>query len=1476
MAGMTQIRANQILDGILKDAKIAADANIALSKLAEVVLQADGGQELTADWDVGGTFKITGLPTATADGDAASKSYVDQALITGGVVKEALLDQDQLSDTYGILPAMVCFITTNPQDGDTIVITDGTNTETYTYKTTTGVATDIEIGATPVDTMTNAAAVILAQSSYWNACYHADGLDAINADGVNLISVRTGGENSTTRIYGSWGTQANMQVVEYAGELEYRTSKASIDLPSSDPGSGRVGIGRLKANLDNGEIHLTLDSDGLYSWDGDGETWRTLSGTGSIPDATAASGGGTKGKLTVDSDNGLSLSTGVLSINTATARGLDFVSDQLSIALDSSDALELAAGGIDLKDTITGDRTFSANSITLSGAGNLSVTKDNASIVTNDTTGVASGEINIKTGDITGAGNVGDLNITGGQGDSGNGGDINIESGNTSSGAIGGVLVSANPAGAEVAVAASIKLDAAADKTLLTAQPTGGTALAIATTNYVDTAVGALSADKITDGDAALEETYVDVSTSNQVKIRSGLNASGASPVSAISLTVPSASSGSTSGDIEITAGSNSVAYAAGGNVNITAGAGTGGSSTGGSVNILGGTGVANDGSVEIDAGVNIDIGRTNASIVHLGNSSSSITLQAAVNDVRLLNAPTGAQALAVATTGYVDTAISSLSFSKITDGDATTDETYIDVAGTENQIKMVAGIKSGAAAASAIDISVVTATSGDGGAININSGAASSANQSGGDINITSGSGAQYGAGGDITIKGGDTSGSVQGGGNIIIQGGNDANNGSGGNVTINAGGGAGTAKGSILIGNNATNTGAVTLGATGLYPTLAVAPPDEDSSLKIASTAWVQNEISDLGFDNTKITDGDSTTEETYIDVSTDNQVAIKAGVTSGGSANATSSIDMSVSEASAGDGGTIALTGGNTSGNNQAGGNVELTAGNSSGDSGSGGSIYILPGQGTGYSPTKGFIEIGNATSGDTSILSGGGINIKQGTPTVTPSQSSGIFILSDSFLDLKSDSALDINSGGSVSINANAQLQIGNASGNVLLGRAGNYPSLFVSPVASDSSTKIATTAWVQGELTSVDAAKITDGDSGVQETYVDVNDSENRVTIKAGVTSGGSANATSSIDMSVSASTVTNNGGSITIAAGDTNAPSGKHAGDISISAGANAGSGDGGDITLTSGTGSTNGSIDLVSLGNINIGDGTGGTLQVNVDTQALALKTSSTNRIAINDSGFINIDSAAFDLDATGTVSINTANQATPPSIVLTAGNSTGAGNQGADVSISSGNGGTSGSGGNISIAAGSPGASGAGGSISITTGDSSDDNTSTSSISLSTGDANGVSGSSGDIDISTGNTGTSGIGGNITISATAGSASGGDLTLSASANKAVLDNQPTGTVDLAIATTKYVDDQLGSTGIFVDKEVPTGTINGTNRVFTLANTPAAGSEHVYLNGLLQLEGSGNDYQISGTTITFEVGSEPLTGSNLQVTYRK
>jgi len=90
----------------------------------------------------------------------------------------------------------------------------------------------------------------------------------------------------------------------------------------------------------------------------------------------------------------------------------------------------------------------------------------------------------------------------------------------------------------------------------------------------------------------------------------------------------------------------------------------------------------------------------------------------------------------------------------------------------------------------------------------------------------------------------------------------------------------------------------------------------------------------------------------------------------------------------------------------------------------------------------------------------------------------------------------------------------------------------------------------------------------------------------------------------------------------------------------------------------------------------------------------------------------------------------------------------------------------------------------------------------------------------------------------------------------------------------DVSITNTGVTSIASGLAAHIVTREVPSGTIDGTNTVFTLANTPVVGTECVFENGLLQQSGVGNDYTISGATITFTTA--PDAGSRLLVNYIK
>ncbi len=70
-----------------------------------------------------------------------------------------------------------------------------------------------------------------------------------------------------------------------------------------------------------------------------------------------------------------------------------------------------------------------------------------------------------------------------------------------------------------------------------------------------------------------------------------------------------------------------------------------------------------------------------------------------------------------------------------------------------------------------------------------------------------------------------------------------------------------------------------------------------------------------------------------------------------------------------------------------------------------------------------------------------------------------------------------------------------------------------------------------------------------------------------------------------------------------------------------------------------------------------------------------------------------------------------------------------------------------------------------------------------------------------------------------------------------------------------------------------FIWNEAVTGTVNGINTAFSVASAPA-GNNYIslYVNGVLQKYGAGNDFTISGANITMTYA--PLTNSVLTATY--
>lgn len=337
------------------------------------------GLDLSADLDMNSN-NIANVADATLSHHAVNLSQLQSAVITGGTIKELLLHEDQLDDSAGVLAAVALTMANNPSSGDTITLTDGTTTRTYGA----GSGGDVQftIGATVADTMANLVSAIEGDgSAIWGAAFTTD-LDAIDTDGVVVI-IEDANTGTAPEIYGTWSTQADCQIVDFTGETEY-TKKTTSDLPSSDPAATNFGMRRVVGSLTPGELHYVENNDVIYGWDEDADTWNTFSGSTSIPDATAASGGGIKGKITVDSDYGLSVTTGILRIDVASDRGIGFDgSNDLEIKENTNAGLEVTASGIGI------DLAATNPALSFDGSGDLQVDVDTTAGLEKTASGVA-------------------------------------------------------------------------------------------------------------------------------------------------------------------------------------------------------------------------------------------------------------------------------------------------------------------------------------------------------------------------------------------------------------------------------------------------------------------------------------------------------------------------------------------------------------------------------------------------------------------------------------------------------------------------------------------------------------------------------------------------------------------------------------------------------------------------------------------------------------------------------------------------------------------------------------------------------------------------------------------------------------------------------------------------------------------------------------------------------------------------------
>jgi len=306
----------------------AASENLSLQSTSD----AARGDIIAIDDIVMGTGKeVTGLP-ATPSGPtaAASKAYVDLAISGGASWKEVLLTSDQLDNTNdGIAQGVAFYLVNTAQIGDSITLDDDIATESWVFA---GVSAPNQpaVGASALDSMTDLAARINADSATWAASLFTGTLQGINSATGDVVVIyrRIPAAATMDRVFGVFATPADAQYVDFGGASDYRSS-ISANLPAVDPTTANFGIGRVTSGLTPNEAHLVRAEDSAYIWNDDAGVWQLSAGAVAL--ATSGSGGGVIGQSTFDSDKGLLVAGGVAEVRVDNST-ITFTAGQLSVA----------------------------------------------------------------------------------------------------------------------------------------------------------------------------------------------------------------------------------------------------------------------------------------------------------------------------------------------------------------------------------------------------------------------------------------------------------------------------------------------------------------------------------------------------------------------------------------------------------------------------------------------------------------------------------------------------------------------------------------------------------------------------------------------------------------------------------------------------------------------------------------------------------------------------------------------------------------------------------------------------------------------------------------------------------------------------------------------------------------------------------------------------------------------------------------
>ena len=475
-AGVSQIAAASI-----SNADIHASAAIALSKLAEAVIQADGGQAFTADQSMGG-FKLTNVASPTTGTDAANKSYVD-GIAAGLDYKEAV----RVATTAVLAGTMIA------NNG-----TPATGERTYntTSKTITWFATE---GPTTIDgvTLSNGMRILVknetstsgpsaGEGRQYNGIYVRTSLDvwtrATDMDGTPTNEISTGNAmfviSGTANASTGWllsTTNAsdpdNINVdtetknfVRYNAAASYTASNgitqvgndfqlnltglttaaiaAADELVFADASDSN---NEKKITFANFESSLTLDNIGgtlSVTKGGTGAITFTSNGVlyGNGTSAIQATSAGASGSI-LYSNAGTPAFTTNLKILTDNTLQLNANASSLDIRTQNATAANSSTINVITGDTITSGNTGSL--VFNSGAPAGNGTSGAISAITGATSGSgASGLLNFETGEAFGSAGSGGITIHSGHADAGGSGTLTINSGNAiTSGNSGSLLI---------------------------------------------------------------------------------------------------------------------------------------------------------------------------------------------------------------------------------------------------------------------------------------------------------------------------------------------------------------------------------------------------------------------------------------------------------------------------------------------------------------------------------------------------------------------------------------------------------------------------------------------------------------------------------------------------------------------------------------------------------------------------------------------------------------------------------------------------------------------------------------------------------------------------------------------------------------------------------------------------------------------------------------------------------------------------